>query len=116
MPPPELAISPKYCRQQIAGIVCTFCEGFDAQPFDCERNQVFHADVLPNHDSQVLDGKFAERNSTQSVTLGDEMGIECRRAPILTVELLQRFVAINLHWAVVGCNCQAQSCPVFGMR
>ena len=93
---PELPASLENHREQIARVMRTFCQWVSTKLLDRDRNQILHADVLPDHDAQILDRELAQGNSVQSVTLGNEMGVECRFAPIVAIELLQRFVTVEL--------------------
>jgi hypothetical protein len=49
-----------------------------------------------DHDTQVFDGKIAERLSSERVTSANEIGGKCSLSPILPVKFLKRSVPFLL--------------------
>ncbi|HEX9069656.1 MAG TPA: hypothetical protein VF807_12870 [Ktedonobacterales bacterium] len=91
---PETGFDPKHSSKEVAWIIVPGNEGITLQLFNGQRYQMGETDILPNHDSEVLDRKIAERFSSESMASGDKVGGKRRLSPIFPFKLLKCFVSL----------------------
>lgn len=82
---PELRLRAKQADEQVTRVISALGKWIVVKSLKRQGHEMLQTDVLADGDAQILGREIAQRNSVQSVTLGNEMGIECRLAPILTV-------------------------------
>ena len=88
---PPVIVGQFYKRlQQIAGVEITFGKGIRFQFIQNPRHKILRTDILPDHDTQILDRELADRLFPQPVTGGNKMGVEIRLAPHVAFEFLYR--------------------------
>jgi len=54
------------------------------KPLKSQGNEIFQTNVLSDGDAQIFQREIRQWNSMQAVTLGNEVRVECRLAPVST--------------------------------
>jgi len=91
---PKLWISPEHHVEQVARIIITFGERAFSKFVKCKRYQVHKANLLADHDAQILNAKLPQGNPPQSMNCFNKVRIVRGLAPISLLEILKGFVEI----------------------
>jgi hypothetical protein len=94
---PKAARQREHTAEQVSRVEISFNERIRFEALESDRQEVARADVLAQHDSQILDRKKTKRHLPQTVALAYEVRCESGLRPPLAFQFLYR--AARLHLA-----------------